>query len=270
MILPFKEGDEAIWVPVAKGKGSGPARAFLPFNGLLGRYLYGYKASPANDQYFVAVAEVQMAFIDDENQMFSVNGGKTEECQWRARWRHGNEAGSPLLGPTRGWVLVPLEELDRISGIDLGRALDDAGDNFAELKPERVESVLCESPEALERESALLFREASRKKSKGQSAPARLERPTEHFVRDPAVVAFVLQEADRKCESCLRSAPVTKPNGLPYPEVHHVKRLASGGFDKISNAIGVCPNCHRELHYGSSSAELAEILFSRINRLMPE
>lgn len=114
-----------------------------------------------------ALAEVQRAFIDDENQMFSVSGGKKEECQWRARWRHGNETGSPLLGPTRGWVLVPLEELDRLSGIDLGRALDDAGDNFAELKPEMVESVLCESPEALERESALLFRKASRKNRKG-------------------------------------------------------------------------------------------------------
>jgi len=47
MISTFKEGDVSIWVPVAKGKNGGPARAFLPFNGHAGTYRYGYKAAPS-------------------------------------------------------------------------------------------------------------------------------------------------------------------------------------------------------------------------------
>ncbi|WP_342542729.1 HNH endonuclease signature motif containing protein [Paenisporosarcina sp. FSL H8-0542] len=36
----------------------------------------------------------------------------------------------------------------------------------------------------------------------------------------------------------------------PYLEVHHIKRLADNGEDSVENAIAVCPNCHRELHFG--------------------
>jgi hypothetical protein len=34
MISIFKDGDASIWIPVAKGKNGGYARAFLPINGL--------------------------------------------------------------------------------------------------------------------------------------------------------------------------------------------------------------------------------------------
>ena len=43
--------------------------------------------------------------------------------------------------------------------------------------------------------------------------------------------------------------PFLKINGARYLEVHHLKRLADGGSDTIENAVAVCPNCHRELHF---------------------
>lgn len=270
MISTFSEGDVSIWVPVAKGKSGGPARAFLPFNGLDGTYRYGYKAAPSTGTFFDALRDIQQSFIDDEHRVFIVNDGKRNETQRNARWRHGNETGSPLLGPTMGWVLVPVEELERLSGAELGNALRAAGAEIAELPPATATPVLCKTPESLERECARLYRDASSRVPSGQATPDRQERSTEQFVRDAAVVAYVLRKAEGKCECCLQPAPFTKPNGLPYLEVHHVKRLASGGSDKISNAVSVCPNCHRELHHGANSTDLANSLFLNIGRLVRE
>jgi len=43
---------------------------------------------------------------------------------------------------------------------------------------------------------------------------------------------------------------IRKKDNTPYLEVHHKIQLAEGGEDSIENAIAVCPNCHRELHFG--------------------
>ncbi len=40
-----------------------------------------------------------------------------------------------------------------------------------------------------------------------------------------------------------------REDGSPL-EVHHVIRLADGGSDTINNSVALCPNCHRELHFG--------------------
>lgn len=269
MISIFKDGDASIWIPVAKGKNGGPARAFLPINGLEGTYRYGYKAAPSTGGYFDALRDVQQSFIENEHKVFVVNSGRKEEKQYRARWRHGNETGSPLLGPTLGWVRVQVDRLDELAESHLEKALPE-GVKFAELPTADVEPVLCDSPESLEHEASKLFLETKLGKPLGQAAPASQMSSTEQFVRDAAVVAYVLRDARGICECCVQSAPFTKPNGLPYLEVHHVKRLASGGSDKISNAVAVCPNCHRELHHGANSVELAESLYSKVSRLERE
>ena len=66
------------------------------------------------------------------------------------------------------------------------------------------------------------------------------------FIRDPEVVAWVLQEADGQCEECNTPAPFVKPSGVPYLEVHHLRRLADAGSDTVSNAAALCPNCRTE------------------------
>ena len=71
------------------------------------------------------------------------------------------------------------------------------------------------------------------------------------FKRNPDVVVEVLLRANGVCEKCNESAPfIRAKDKTPYLEVHHKIRLSDGGEDTIENAIAVCPNCHRELHFG--------------------
>lgn len=71
------------------------------------------------------------------------------------------------------------------------------------------------------------------------------------FDRNPDVVAEALFRANGLCENCKKPAPFNRStDGSPYLEVHHVVPLANGGEDAIENAIALCPNCHREKHYG--------------------
>ncbi|MFK9099455.1 HNH endonuclease [Pseudomonas guariconensis] len=70
------------------------------------------------------------------------------------------------------------------------------------------------------------------------------------FRRNPDVVAEVLLRANGKCEGCRLPAPFQRPDGSLYLEVHHVNRLADGGHDTVDNALALCPNCHRERHFG--------------------
>ncbi len=71
------------------------------------------------------------------------------------------------------------------------------------------------------------------------------------YVSSPIVIAERLYIAQGKCEECKSNAPFKRAsNGSPYLEVHHKKPLADGGKDVIENTIALCPNCHREKHYG--------------------
>lgn len=71
------------------------------------------------------------------------------------------------------------------------------------------------------------------------------------FVRNPDVVAEVLLRAKGLCENCHQEAPFRRRlDNTPYLEVHHKVRLADGGDDTVTNAIALCPNCHRKTHYG--------------------
>ncbi|MEH6672230.1 HNH endonuclease [Halopseudomonas sp.] len=71
-------------------------------------------------------------------------------------------------------------------------------------------------------------------------------------------------------ECCEKPAPFVSAVGEPFLEVHHVKKLAEQGSDTTSNAVALCPNCHRALHYGSHAKELIEGLYARITRLRRE
>lgn len=82
--------------------------------------------------------------------------------------------------------------------------------------------------------------------------PAKVKVVTEIYIRNPDVVAEVLARSKGICELCTKAAPfVRRSDHTPYLEVHHRLRLADGGEDTVENAIALCPNCHRELHFGS-------------------
>lgn len=101
----------------------------------------------------------------------------------------------------------------------------------------------------------------------GNNAPNKTEHKTSQYQRDSELKNWILQNANGICECCNQGAPFIADDGHPYLEIHHVVRLADGGSDTISNTVAVCPNCHRELHYGAKARELALRLCKNIDRL---
>lgn len=93
---------------------------------------------------------------------------------------------------------------------------------------------------------------------------------TTTFVRDPAVKAWVLTTAGGRCEGCGSPAPFAGQDGLPYLEVHHVTPLSSHGSDRVTNAVALCPNCHRRCHFSEDRDEFKLELYEKIPRLILE
>ena len=51
----------------------------------------------------------------------------------------------------------------------------------------------------------------------------------------------------------------------PFLEVHHIQPLAEGGKDTVKNTVALCPNCHREAHFGINKEKLKEKLSTAHN-----
>jgi 5-methylcytosine-specific restriction protein A len=117
---------------------------------------------------------------------------------------------------------------------------------------------------------SLLRKQAYLKLPPGSKHPQLAVRTTSSYVRDPAVKAWVLEAARGTCEGCDSPAPFSGNDGLPYLEVHHVMPLASHGSDTTTNAVGLCPNCHRRCHYSNDSDEFKLRLYEKIPRLQLE
>lgn len=87
--------------------------------------------------------------------------------------------------------------------------------------------------------------------SESDPNPKQMQVSTSVFTRNPDVIVEVLLRANGVCEECGENAPfVRKRDGSPYLEVHHILPLSEGGDDTISNAVALCPNCHRFFHHG--------------------
>jgi hypothetical protein len=103
---------------------------------------------------------------------------------------------------------------------------------------------------------------------KGSQAPKLVVSTITQYQRDPSVKAWVLRVANGACECCSKPAPFQSLDGIPFLEVHHVVKLADRGPDTVTNAVAICPNCHRELHYGGRAKELVEALYEKVGRLV--
>ncbi|EJM31480.1 HNH endonuclease [Pseudomonas sp. GM25] len=123
--------------------------------------------------------------------------------------------------------------------------------------------------EALEQRALALEKLPLEDEPEGIVKPKRAPAQSTVFIRDPKVRAWVRQKAKGICEGCGEPAPFTK-NDSPYLEVHHVRHLANKGSDRISNAVALCPNCHRRCHHSNDSKEFTESLYDRVKRLKRE
>ncbi len=92
--------------------------------------------------------------------------------------------------------------------------------------------------------------------AKSSVLPTKVQVISYAFRRNPDVVAEVLRRARGKCESCKRDAPFLRASDdTPFLEMHHMVTLADGGEDTLANATALCPNCHREMHFGIPKEE---------------
>lgn len=77
--------------------------------------------------------------------------------------------------------------------------------------------------------------------------------------RDPEVRRFALSRAEGRCQLC-GSPGFHLPDGRAFLETHHVIPLAENGADSASNVVALCPNHHREAHYGRDAKGIRQRL----------
>jgi 5-methylcytosine-specific restriction protein A len=186
-----------------------------------------------------------------------------------------------LAGRTKGSVefrmqniSTVLEELGRARiagykpaknvGANVARSIREALNAPSTLTPE--DFVPTADEETLEQRAAKLEKQPIKDVPKGIERPEQTQSSGKSFVRDPSVRAWVRQQANGRCEGCGEPAPFEK-DGEPFLEVHHVKHLAQEGSDRPSNAVALCPNCHRRCHHSSDRDEFTASLFQKVDRL---
>lgn len=100
---------------------------------------------------------------------------------------------------------------------------------------------------------------------KATRQPERREVVRDEFIRDPFVVRAALIRASGACEmpGCRIPLFVTD-DGSAYLEVHHMLPLGEGGDDSLVNVAALCPNCHRELHFGRDRQARRNVLTAYI------
>lgn len=84
------------------------------------------------------------------------------------------------------------------------------------------------------------------------------------YIERGTIAKKVKQLNNYKCQICEAQGKnpysFKKPDGTYYIEAHHVEQVSSKkeGILSIANIITVCPNHHRELHYGNAYLESAD------------
>jgi 5-methylcytosine-specific restriction protein A len=167
--------------------------------------------------------------------------------------------GLPTLAGLR-----PAEHVGPTAEVNIRQVIDAKGYFGDEL------ALPTADPEQLERRTRALRRRGLPSVPVGAIQPPRVTSTTERVVRDPKVKAWVLDAADGYCENCGQPAPFVQEDGTPFLEVHHIKWLAEGGSDTVTNAVALCPNCHRRFHYGTDAADSVAGLIGRVGRLIAE
>lgn len=156
----------------------------------------------------------------------------------------GYELIRPDKGPRKGLQTIRVKLVPVCDGIKDNQDL-----NSESKTQETIEEI---------RSNILLKQNAVKKNNTTENYLARA------YERDAEIKKYTLLRAGGECEHCKRKAPFRKKNGAPYLEVHHILRLADFGDDKIENVIGLCPNCHREAHYGSERHRVQKVMLLEV------
>ncbi|MGN0261555.1 MAG: hypothetical protein ACI4B9_01690 [Eggerthellaceae bacterium] len=87
------------------------------------------------------------------------------------------------------------------------------------------------------------------------------------YPRSLAVALGALDRAGYQCEvDSAHATFISKQTGRPYIEIHHLVPIAYSDcfdcdLDVHSNAVALCCNCHRMIHYGREKIKLIQKLY---------
>lgn len=148
--------------------------------------------------------------------------------------------------------------IKRSDGLPLKKRTQSGGTSEVVEVPDLLDLPICireetddELASEIARVTSLSAAELKRRLSNAPKIPKRIQIISMGFRRNAHVIVAVLRRAKDTCEGCGKKAPFKRrSDGSPYLEVHHRIPLAEGGEDTVSNAMGLCPNCHRKAHHG--------------------
>lgn len=92
------------------------------------------------------------------------------------------------------------------------------------------------------------------------------EATTSVYERSPQVRSYILKRAGGFCEWCDQEGFKTL-SGSVYLETHHIQPLSEGGSDTVDNVVALCPNHHREAHFGVNANQFRKELAERVEKL---
>jgi len=143
-------------------------------------------------------------------------------------------------------------------------------DSILDTKPSTTLLAPSNDEEVLQQRTAKLLALGVIDVPAGSANPKKSTTSSTVYARLPAVRAFVLSRAKGRCELCKKDAPFLDSYGNPYLEVHHVRWLSDAGSDTHSNAVALCPNCHRRCHVSLDRDAAKKELLSAVKSLVEE
>jgi 5-methylcytosine-specific restriction endonuclease McrA len=97
----------------------------------------------------------------------------------------------------------------------------------------------------------------------GSDRPTRRSVSSISYSRDPRIRDEVVRRAGGRCELC-RTVGFVCADGTHYLEAHHIIALANEGADRLTNVIALCPEHHREAHFGKRRDELERKMIVKV------
>jgi hypothetical protein len=101
----------------------------------------------------------------------------------------------------------------------------------------------------------------------GTDQPDRASAIVTTYARDWQVRSAVLKRANGLCEFC-DTPGFLKSDGTRYLECHHIIALANEGADRVTNVIALCPNDHREAHFGQRADEIEKEMIAKVTTII--
>lgn len=96
-----------------------------------------------------------------------------------------------------------------------------------------------------------------------EGAVVKHEVATTEYARSSEVRRRVLARAMGRCEWCNAQA-FSMADGRSFLETHHVLPLSEGGPDNDGNVVALCPNHHREAHFGANASDMRRLLRKKL------